>query len=148
MKERIEEFWRQPRFAVVGVSRTGKGFGAIAYRAMKERGFEVYPVNAGADEAFGNRCYHSLADLPKRPDAVLVVVPAPAPERVLGECAGLGIRHVWLQQGAESDAAIRLGEALGLSLVHHACALMFMPGTSFPHACHRFVNQVLGKAPR
>ena len=148
MKEHIAEFWRQGRYAVVGVSRSGKGFGCLAYRTLKSRGYEVYPVNGDADVVLRDKCYRTLADLPQRPNSVLVVVPAPASEQVVQDCGRLGIRLVWLQQGAESPEGIRLGERLGLALIHHACALMFLPGTSLPHACHRLVVEVLGKAPR
>ncbi len=148
MKERIGEFWKGRRYAVVGVSHSGKGFGYMVYHALKQKGYEVVPVNAAADTAAGDKCYRRLADLPERPDSVLVVVPAPGSEQVVRDCAALGIRRVWLQEGAQSAAGIQAGEALGLSLVHHACAFMYMPGTSFPHACHRFVAELFGKGPQ
>ncbi len=148
MKERISEFWRGQRYAVVGVSHSGKGFGYMVYSALKQKGYAVDPVNATVDTVAGDKCYRRLADLPQRPDRVLVVVPAPGSEQVVRDCAALGIRQVWLQEGAESTAGIQAGEDLGLSLVHNTCAFMYMPGTSFPHACHRFFAELFGKGPQ
>jgi uncharacterized protein len=120
----------------------------MAFKAMKDRGMEVYPVSATADTVLGESCYRTLADLPQRPEAVLVVVPPARSAGVVRECADLGIEHVWLQQGAESAEGITLGKETGLALVHNACAFMYMPGTAFPHRVHRFVSELFGKEPR
>ena len=148
MKAQIESFWGQKRYAVVGVSASGKGFGCMAYKALKDRGYEVYPVSVTADTVLGDRCYKSVADLPKQPEAVLIVVPPATSAGVVRECVDLGVKHVWLQQGAESTEGIELGTEKGLALVHNACAFMYMPGTGFPHRVHRFVAELFGKTPQ
>ena len=147
MREHIDSFWQQSRYAVVGVSSSGKGFGSSIYTTLKGKGYEVYPVNVNADTVMGEKCYRTLADLPQRPEAVLVVVPPDSSTGVVRDCAQLGINHVWLQKGAESVEGIRIGEEKGLALVHNACAYMFMPATAFPHACHRFIAGLVGKTP-
>jgi predicted CoA-binding protein len=117
---------------VVGVSR-GRGFANAALKTLRARGYRCYPVNAAADEVHGEECFRSLADLPERPGAALVVVAPSASAAVVAECARLGIRHVWLQQGAQSEAALAAGAAAGLELVHHACVLMY----AAPRGVHR-----------
>jgi predicted CoA-binding protein len=135
MRDRIESFLRQPAIAVVGVSRT-KGFGNTALRA---KGYRAFPVNAAADELAGERCWRSLAALPEPVGAALVTVPPACSALVVAECARQGIRHVWLQQGAESAEAVRLGEEAGLALVHHACVLMYAQPRGI-HRLHRWIH--------
>jgi uncharacterized protein len=144
MRSGVEEFLAGRRIAVVGVSRSRGGFGNLAMRELRRRGYEVLPVNAAADTVEGERCWRSLADLPERPDGALVVVPPPEAAKVVAECVRLGIRHVWLQQGSESEAAVELAQANGLVVVHRACVLMYAnPGSI--HRLHRWVEQVRGR---
>jgi predicted CoA-binding protein len=132
MNPRIDAFIHATTIAVVGVSRR-KGFANAAMQALRERGYRVLPVNAGADEVHGERCWRSVTAIPEKVGAVLVVVPPEQARDVVAECAHLGIRNVWLQQGAESDEAIQLAEEQGIALVHHACILMYAQ----PHGIHR-----------
>lgn len=133
MQPGVQEFLAEKRIAVVGVSRT-RGFGNIAWHELRRQGYEAFPVNAGADEVEGQRCYRRLADVPGPPKAVLAVVPPAETEKLVGECTRLGVRHLWMQQGSESEAAIRAAEAAGMSVVHHACVLMY----AAPRGVHRW----------
>ena len=145
-KASIDAFLAEPAIAVVGVSRSGKGFGNMAARALRQKGYRVYPVNPNADLVDGERCYRSLAELPEPARAVLVVVP---PEQALGvvrEAASAGIRRVWLQQGAESPVVILACAELGLDAVAGECILMFAKPTGV-HKAHRWVWKMVGKLP-
>ena len=138
-----EDFLAERSIAVVGVSRT-KGFGNMAFRELKKKGYRVYPVNQYATVVEGEKCYCSLDDLPGPVGGVLTVVPPAQTEKVVADCVRLGIRRVWMQQGAESQEAIRLCEERGISAVHSACILMYATPTSF-HRFHRWVWKILGK---
>lgn len=145
MDQAIAAFLAERRIAVVGVSRT-KGFGNAAYRALKARGWDAVPVNAAADEVEGTRCFRRLEDVSPPPGAVLVVTPPARAVEVVEACARLGLGKVWLQQGAESEAALRLGAERGLSLVHHACVLMYAEPRGL-HRVHRWLHQLGGARP-
>ncbi len=144
----VEAFMAQKKLAVVGVSRQGKKFGNAAYKELKKKGYEVFPVHPEAEKVEGDRCYPSLAQLPEQVGGVLVVVPPAQAEKVVLEAHQAGIRHVWLQQGAESEAAIRFCEENGINVIHGKCILMFAEPTAFFHRMHRWVWGVLGKLPR
>lgn len=136
----IEAFLAEKRIAVVGVSRT-KGFGNSALRALAAKGWDAVPVNAEADEVEGQRCFRTLAAVSPPPGAVLVVTPPARTLEVVEACVRLGLRKVWLQQGAESEAAIRLAASNGLAVVHHACVLMYAaPGGL--HRLHRWLHDL------
>ncbi|HEX9288912.1 MAG TPA: CoA-binding protein [Anaeromyxobacteraceae bacterium] len=143
MRESIDAFLAQQAIAVVGVSRT-RGFANGALRALRSKGYRAYPVNARADSVEGERCYRRLDDLPERVGAALVVVPPQDGASVVADCARLGIRHVWLQQGASSDDALAFGRAHGLDLVHDRCILMYASPRG-AHRLHRWVRELRGR---
>ncbi len=146
-KQAIDDFFAQPALAVIGVSRSGKKFGNHAYRELKSRGYKVFPVHPAADEIEGDRCYAGLDKLPERVEGLVLVVPPAQTEKVVRKAAETGIRRIWMQQGAESEEAIRFCEERGINVVHGECIMMFMEGASFPHRVHRWVWKLLGKLP-
>jgi len=147
-KAEVVDFVNQRSLAVVGVSRSGRKFGNVAYRELKAKGYRLVPVHPEAETLEGDRCARSLASLPAPVGGVLVIVPPSQAERVVGEASAAGIRRVWLQQGAESKAAIQLAEAKGMSVVAGECILMFAEPASFGHRAHRWVKGVFGRLPR
>lgn len=147
-KAAITEFVNQRALAVVGVSRSGRKFGNLAYRDLKAKGYQLVPVHPEAETLEGDRCVRSLAALPAPVGGVLVVVPPDQAERVVGEAAAAGIPRVWLQPGAESSAAIRLAESKGVSVIAGECILMFAEPAGFGHRAHRWVMGILGRLPR
>lgn len=124
MESLISEFIQQRVWAVVGATTNPDKFGNIIFHNLLAAGYQVYPVNPRSGEIDGHPLYPNLAALPETPGVVDVVVPPKLAEGVLRECAALGIERVWLQPGAESEEAIRLGEELGLKVVHDACAMV------------------------
>lgn len=146
-KTAVEDFVAQRTLALVGVSRRGKKFGNMALQALKARGYRVFPVHPQADQIEGEPCYSSLSALPEPVEGVLIVVPPEETDKVVREAAAAGIQRVWMQQGAESQAAIRFCEEHGIRVVQGECILMFaQPVVSF-HRFHRWVWKALGKLP-
>jgi predicted CoA-binding protein len=145
-KAPIDAFLAEPAIAVVGVSRSGKGFGNAAARELRRKGYRIYPVNPEADLIDGDRCYRALDALPEPVGAVLVVVPPGQALRVVREAAAAGMRHVWLQQGAESPQVIQACADLGLDPVAGKCILMFAEPTGV-HKLHKWIWGCLGKLP-
>ncbi len=118
-----KEALQQKRWAVVGANRDREKFGNRIYRRLRERGWEVWPVNPVVDTVEDDRCYPDLTSLPARPDVVCLVV---APARGLGyveEAARLGVSALWLQPGTWDDALLTRAQALGLATIT-ACVLV------------------------
>jgi uncharacterized protein len=142
----IEAFLAEPAIAVVGVSRSGKGFGNAAARELRRKGYRIYPVNPEADLVGGERCYRSLADLPEPVRAVLVVVPPDQALRFVRQASNAGITRVWLQQGAEAPFVTLACNELGLDVVAGECILMFAKPTGV-HRAHQWIWGLMGKLP-
>lgn len=147
-KSSIDDFLAQPALAVVGVSRQGKKFGNYAHRELKKRGYQVFPVHPVAETLDGDRCYPSLRQLPEPVGGVLVVVPPAQTEQVVRDAASVGIKRVWMQQGAASPEAIRFCEEHDMKVVHGECILMFAQPVESVHNLHRWVWRILGKLPK
>lgn len=147
-KADVDAFLAQRTLAVVGVSRTGKGFGNLAVRELRAKGYQVLVVNPAAESVGDQPCWPSLAALPEKPDGVLVVVPPDQAEKVVGEAADAGIGRVWLQQGSQSTAAVALAQDRGLQVVAGECILMFAEPVGWGHRLHRGLWQLLGKLPK
>ena len=142
----VEDFIDQRTLAIVGVSRSGKKFGNAASRELRKKGYRVLPVHPEADSIDGERCYPSLGALPEQVGGVLVVVPPQQTEQVVRQAVDAGIRRVWMQQGAESKAAIDFCRERGVSVVHGECILMFAAPTG-AHKLHHWVWRLFGRLP-
>ncbi len=145
-KAAVEDFLAQKTLAVVGVSREGGKFGNMARKELDAKGYQVFPVHPHVDAIDGERCYPSLSALPEAVGGVLIVVPPQETEKVVRDVAAAGIRRVWMQQGAESQAAIQFCEEQGISAIHGECIMMFAEPASF-HRLHRWIWGLLGKLP-
>ena len=143
----VEDFLAQPKLAVVGASRDSKKFGNKVYKDLVAKGYQTFPVNPHADTIEGQPCYPNLRALPEAVGGVVVVVPPAETEKVVHEAAEVGIRRIWMQQGAESDTAIRFCQENGMSVVAGECILMFAAPVGFGHRMHRWVWGLLGKLP-
>jgi hypothetical protein len=53
-----------------------------------------------------------------------LVVPPPVTERVVREAHQLGLTRIWMQPGAESQAAIDYCHEHGIQVIHNACAMV------------------------
>lgn len=122
-RERLDRFIEAERWAVVGASGDRSKFGNITFRELRSRGKRVYPVNPKATEVEGEACYPNLAALPEPVDRVLIVVPPKLGEDVVRQAAAAGIKDVWFQPGAESDAALAFCEAHGMEAISGHCIL-------------------------
>jgi predicted CoA-binding protein len=147
-KSAVMDFISQRSLAVVGVSRSGNKFGNTAYRELKAKGYQLVPVHPQAETLEGDRCAKDFASLPAPVGGVLVIVPPEQAEQAVKAAAAAGIKRVWLQQGAESPAAIQLAESKGMSVVSGECILMFAEPTGFGHRAHRWIRGLFGRLPK
>lgn len=147
-QQSITEFLQQKKIAVVGVSRNKDKFGNMIYRELKNAGYQVMAVNPNADMVEGDRCYAGLGALPEKPDGVILVIPAKQGVEIVEEAARLGIRYVWVQQGAESPEIEKRCKELGLVAVSGECIFMFLEPVKSIHAVHRFFRRLFGSMPK
>lgn len=147
-KAAIDDFLSQRTLAIAGVSRSGRKFGNSIYREMRGKGYRLLPIHPHAHEIDGDRCWPSIAELPEPVDAIILVVRPDQTEKLVQEAAKAGIRRIWMQQGAASEAALSFCRGNGIEPIHGECILMFAEPVGWFHRVHRWLWKVLGKLPR
>ena len=145
MNPAIEEFVQGKRLAVVGVSRSTKKFGNIINTELKQRGYQTFIIHPEAKEIAGEPCYPSLSAVKNQVDGVVISVAPKNALTVVREAAEAGMKHIWLQQGAENPEVLALGRELGVNLITGKCILMYaQPVTGF-HGWHRTFARIFGQ---
>jgi predicted CoA-binding protein len=148
----IRDFLAQRRIALVGVSRNSKDFSRLLFREMRDRGYDMVPVNPAASQLEGTRCFGRLQEIDPPADGALLMTSPSDTERVVRDCAEAGIRRVWMHRGAGRGAVSELAadfcRGKGIRLVEGYCPFMFLPATPFFHRIHRFFLQLFGRYPR
>jgi predicted CoA-binding protein len=145
MNPTIQDFIQGKRFAIVGVSRSGKKFGNSIYTEMKARGYQLFVVHPEMKEIDGQPCYTSLSDLSDKVDGVIICVPPQKAGQVLRDAAQAGITRIWLQQGAQSPEVLALAKELNLHPVTGKCILMYVDPVTSIHSWHRTFAKVFGQ---
>jgi predicted CoA-binding protein len=126
--QRIQAFLASGAFAVIGASTDRSKYGNKVLRCYQRHGRKVYPINPRAPEVEGLEAYPSLAALPEQVAAISVITPPAATEQVVRDAHAAGVKHVWMQPGAESLEAIRSAEALGMSVIAGGPCLLVVMG--------------------
>jgi predicted CoA-binding protein len=146
VKDAATTFLANKRVAVTGVSRTATGHGSnLVYQRLRQRGYDVFAVNPNTDEVEGDKCYRDLASIPGGVEAVVIGTRPETAEDTMRECAGLGIKHVWMHRGpgpgSVSAAATEYGRQHGITVIDGGCPLMFGPTADLGH---RLMRHMLG----
>ena len=124
MQDLIKDFLKQRSFAVVGSFRDESKYAYRILKALKTKGYQVYPVNPRLKEVAGLICYPSIKDIPVICDVVDIVTPPKVTERIVKECKEKGITRIWLQPGAESEAAVKFCQENNMKIIYNLCLML------------------------
>ena len=144
----INDFLEPRKMAIIGVSRNVKKFGGAVFKELKEKGFDLYPVNPNADDIQGIKCYKSVTDLPEDVKHILILTPAKETEQVATDCVRMGAKMVWIQQKSDTPKAVKVIEDAGIPLIYKKCIMMFADPVQSFHKFHRFWVRAFGNYPK
>ncbi|MHC5024565.1 MAG: CoA-binding protein [Planctomycetota bacterium] len=132
----IDAFLAGDRFAVVGASTDRSKYGNKVLRAYLQTDRTVHPVNPKASEVEGLPAFTDLASLVAEAGplhGVSIITPPAVTEQVVADALAAGVRHLWMQPGAESAAAIEAAQAAGANVIAGGpCALVVLGYTESP----------------
>lgn len=117
MPDPIQRFLAQSRFAVVGASSDRSKYGNKVLRCYLQHKRDAVPVHPKETVVEGVPAFPSLTAIAGGVGAVSIITPPAVTEKVVEEAAKLGIRHLWMQPGAESAAAIARATELGINVI-------------------------------
>jgi len=151
IKDAAAEFHGHKRIAVSGVSRSpGNHGGNVVYNRLRDRGYDVFPVNPNAEEVEGDAAYADLRSIPGGIEAVVIATRPEYADATMRECVELGIEHVWMHRGSGigsvSASAAEYGRQHGITVIDGGCPLMFAPTADIGHRILRLVYA--GNVPR
>ena len=111
--------------AIVGASNNPARPSFIVFKYLRERGFDVVPVNprlAGHD-VVGVRAYAKLADVERPIDMVEIFRSSADAGGVTDEALALDPlpKVIWMQLSVRDDAAAAKAEALGVEVIMNRC---------------------------
>lgn len=147
-RKNVDEFVAQKTIALAGASRSGKKFGNSLLKELTAKGYTVYPVHPDAQEIDGYSCVSSIGELPERVGGLVLAVKPAESEKLVREAYAAGITRVWLQQGAQSDDAVKFCRDNGMDVIAGECLLMFAEPVQSVHSFHRFLWKIFGKLPQ
>lgn len=128
LKDRVEKFLEGSPHAVVGASRDRYKYGNKVLRTYIQQQRPVYPINPNSDEIEGLKAYPDLASLPESVHGLSIITPPHITERIVDEAILMGIKHLWMQPGAESEHAIAMAEAHGVNVIANGACILVVLG--------------------
>jgi predicted CoA-binding protein len=120
----MQELLELKNWAVVGTTKDTSKFGYKVYKKLKNKGYNVFPVNPGLDEINGEKCYHSVTDITEKIDVASMIINPKIGIDVLDAIHEKGIKNVWCQPGAESQELIDKAKAYGMNIIYNECVLV------------------------
>jgi predicted CoA-binding protein len=151
----VQDFLAQKKIAIVGVSDKRDTGCNLAYKKLKENGYQVFAVNPRMTTYEGAPCYADLKSIPERPDAVFILTSPKVTEQLIQQCVDLGIKHVWMHcmlgtkpglaasMTSVSQSAVAMCKANGISVIPGSCPNQFLK-PDFAHGMMRGLWRAFG----
>ena len=134
----VQDFLAQKKIAVVGVSDKRDTGCNLAYKKLKENGYQVFAVNPRITTYEGAPCYADLKSIPEKPDAVFILTSPQVTDQIIQQCVDLGVKHVWMHcmmgtkpglaasMTSVSQSAVEICKVNGISVIPGSCPNQFL----------------------
>jgi len=111
-------------YALVGATTNQNKYGYTVLKDLAGAGFKIVGVNPKYQEIEGIKIYPTIKDVPQKLEVVIFVVPPEVGVKILDDVAELGIKKVWFQPGAESEAIRAKAQELKLEAMADGSCIM------------------------
>ena len=150
--EDITKFLQCKRVAFVGASRNSGHFSRALFREFVAKGYEPIPVNPGATEIEGRKCFARISDITPGVEAALLMTGLPdATEDAVRECTQAGIPNIWIYKTVDKregrEHFVESCRQHGAAVVEGYCPFMFLPHPGLVHRVHRLFMKVAARYP-
>ncbi len=124
MNPNIEPFLASKTYAVAGASANPEKYGNRVFLALLKSGRETYPLNPTTAEIEGHTTYPTIAELPVVPEALSIITPPAITRQIVADAIAAGIKHIWMQPGAEDAQASQSARAAGLNVIDDGSCIL------------------------
>src|ERR1043166_3209812 len=119
MDDDIEKFLSSKAFGVAGASNNREKYGNKVLRCYLQNGRKAYPINPREKIIEGLESVASVSDLPDEVESFSIITPPPVTEKIVEQAIAKGIKHIWMQPGAESEATIAKAKTHKITVIAH-----------------------------
>jgi len=126
--EKIRMFLAAGSFGVVGASADRSKYGNKVFRCYQMNGREVIPVNPKESIIEGVGTVATVSELPDGVESISIITPPHVTEKVVSEAVARGIKNIWMQPGAESQAAVKTCLENGINVIADGSCLLVVLG--------------------
>ncbi len=109
--------------AVVGLSPNPDRVSNHVAKYMQENGYKIIPVNPGATEILGEKCFPDLLSIGGRVEIVDIFRKSEDVPPIVDQAIQIGARAVWMQEGVYNEAAAEKARKAGLAVVMDKCIM-------------------------
>lgn len=115
---------------ILGASDKSERYSNKALLLLKEKGYDIVPVNPTLGALVGMPVVHAIADVARHPDVLTVYVNPDRSTAMADQILALAPRVVIFNPGTENDALESRLAAAGIGIVH-ACTLVLLKTDAF-----------------
>jgi len=125
MEQEILDKFINPDFiyAIAGATKNHEKYGYKVLIDLKNKGYNVIPINPNYNEILGLKCYPDLISLDDRPDVVVLVVGEKNAQKIVQDCVELNLNRIWFQPGSEYDQAVKMAKTAGFEIMVGECIM-------------------------
>lgn len=147
-KQSIQEFLSHKKMAIAGVSGNPKKFGYAIFKELREKGYDICPINPKLEELDGVKAYKSVSEIPDAYEKLFIVTPKTETDSIIKQAAEKGIKHIWVQQISNTKETEAIAKDLNIDLIHKECIFMFAEPVQSIHKFHKTIWKILGLLPK
>lgn len=111
------------RIAVVGMSRNPSKPAHYVPMYLRDKGYDIIPVNPFADEIGGMKVYKTVEEIEGSIDIVDIFRPSEETPRIVEEALRKGPKVIWLQEGIYHPEAVEKARNAGVTVVWNRCMM-------------------------
>tara|TARA_R110002049_G_scaffold305056_1_gene501016 strand:+ start:66257 stop:66655 length:399 start_codon:yes stop_codon:yes gene_type:complete len=114
-------------YAVAGASTNRAKYGNKVFRALLASGRTTYPINPSQVEIEGHPAFAVISDAPVVPESLSVITPPHVTRQVVAQAIAAGVKHIWMQPGAEDEHASESARRAGINVIDDgSCVLVLL----------------------
>ena len=122
----VEKFLAAETYAVAGASNRQHKYGNKVFRHLLAADRETYPLNPAQDKIEGHQAYPSIDDLPIVPEALSIITPPEVTRKVVAEAIAAGVKHIWMQPGAQDKQASESARDAGINVIDDGSCILIL----------------------
>jgi predicted CoA-binding protein len=141
--EMITEFLSHKKLALMRYSQQTPVQGVSMDKELAAKGYSVSVVYLNESDP-----KLKLSGLKTPVEGLIIAMNSQHTEQAVSQAIDAKIARIWLQTGAQSEAAIAACKKSNIPVIDNECVLMFAGPVKSIHAFHRWIWKLLGKLPK